>query len=92
MDYSTLIEEAKKRNNWTDYRLNKALGYKSISTIYAVKKGRKGLSADRLVKLMEFAGKTLAVALVISALLPHAENAQAAEKERTSGTLYIMSN
>ena len=69
MDYKPLIEQAKERNQMSDYGVAKALGYKDKSVIYRIKRGTAGMSAKRLMRLMQLAGKTLAVAALTSAAL-----------------------
>ena len=102
MDYKPLIEKAIQRHKWTRYRLAKELGFKAVSAIYRVENGENGLSAPKLMRLLELAGKTLAgAALVISAALPFtsAGDVHAAERSHSDAApesarhltlLYIM--
>jgi hypothetical protein len=90
MDYNPLIEQAKNKNKWTDYKLNKALGYKSVSMIYRVKRGKAGLSAEKLMLLMKLAGKTLAVAVIATtALLPQKSEASVSGQVYEKTGLFI---
>lgn len=84
MDYKPLIDAAMKRNGFkTRYQLAKALKYKNISTIYQVETGKRGLRPERLMKLLQLAGKTLAVVMIAgTALLPQKSDASIS-KERT---------
>lgn len=52
MEYAKLIDAAKKRHGWSDYRVAKALKYKNISTIYQVRNGKKGMTAERYRALL----------------------------------------
>jgi hypothetical protein len=55
MEYAKLIDAAKKRHGWTDYKVAKALKYKNISAIYQVRSGRQGMSAERYRALLVLA-------------------------------------
>ena len=91
MNYKPLIHQAIKRNGWTRYKLAQQLGYKRVSNIYDVEKGRTGLSAEKLYKLMQLAGTSLALLLVIGAALLFPAPADARENDDQDVTvLYIM--
>lgn len=91
MDYKPLIDEAMKRNGFTSrYQLAKALNYKNISAIYQVTAGKRGLRADRLMKLLSLAGKTLAVAVIATAaLLPQKSEASVSAQVYEKTGLFI---
>lgn len=93
MDYKPLIDEAMKRNGFkTRYQLAKALKYKNISTIYQVETGKRGLRPERLMKLLQLAGKTLAVAVIATAaLLPQkSEASEVLQRANSSGSFYTL--
>lgn len=94
MDYNELLDEAKRRQHLaTDYKLAKALGYKNISTIYQVRAGKKGLRAERLMKLLQLAGKAASVAFFSAALLSSSGISEArAANTLDARALHIMSN
>lgn len=90
MDYKPLIEQAKQKNKWTDYRLNKALGYKSVSMIYRLKQGKAGMSADKLAELAKLAGKALGVVAVCTViLLPQQSEASVSRQLYEKTVLFI---
>lgn len=96
MDYGTLIKDAMARNHWTSrYKVAQALGYTNKSAIYQIEQGKKGLSAGRLLKLMELAGKTvkmMAGASLISIALPYGNADVRAADNHTQqrADIYIM--
>ena len=94
MDYKPLITQAIKRNGWTRYKLAQVLGYKRVSGIYEVEKGRTGLSAEKYHRLLTLAGKSLLVLLTSTALTLPSHEVQAAakltEQRLIIETLYIM--
>lgn len=91
MDYKPLIDAAMKRNGFTTrYQLAKALKYKNISTIYQVETGKRGLRPERLMKLLQLAGKTLAVAVIATtALLPQKSEASVSAQVYEKTSLFI---
>jgi hypothetical protein len=96
MTYKALIRAAAKRTGMKRHAIGRALGYVNKSAIYDVEAGRKGISGTKLMKLMEMAGKGLAILLTAAALTLPSYDVQAAtkvtEKPLIIKTLYIMSN
>ena len=94
MDYKPLIQKAIQRHGWTRYRLAQELGFKAVSAIYRVENGENNLSAPKLMRLLELAGKTLAgAAVVISAALPFTSGeALAAPKQHDAGIIRTAFN
>jgi len=91
MDYKPLIEEAKKRRGMTEYAIGRAIGYKSASAIYQVIKGKKGMNGEKMLKLLELAGKTLAIiGLVTSTMLANTQDANAAKGEQARLSVYYV--
>jgi hypothetical protein len=89
MEYGKLIRDALKKGNFKSrYALSKALGYKQVSVLYRVEKGEAGMSSDRLMKLLQLAGKLVVMLTIGGALLHPATDAQAGT-DRSMSMYYV---
>lgn len=88
MEYEKLISAAAKRQKVTEYRLAQMLGFKHPSAIYQVKRGKYGLSADKLAKLLTLAGKLMLLASMTVAL--HQPSEAIAQTDTSARDLTVL--